>query len=218
MAFDAVFAPQRCDQSSRPVVASSSTQFRTVEYAGDHLVAIDSRQCANGLYNILGRLTTFTTRQTQWRMNTTFPVDKQNELARLFIDIYDDLPNQSSQQAFLRALIRLRRSPQRLKVTSKIQKLFRRAGVDKFVLSVFCGNPRFERMYRLQCNIPPALQFLRNETILRVSRLILPLSPLCAVSRGFKIATQGGQHLRTCLGLLLSCQDRCLYRRWLNNP
>jgi hypothetical protein len=59
-----------------------------------------------------------------------------------------------------------------------------RCGVVTITLG---SDPRIERSYLLQSNIPSALQFLRHETILRIGSLILAFSSLCAIARCLQV-------------------------------
>ena len=131
MAADSMIGAQRCDQCSRPVITPGSGQLCTVEHTGNHLVAINARQHANGLHDILrgvpAAFPASTARQTQRCMHATLPVDKQHDLARLFIDVHNDFADQRSQEPFLRTFIGLRVIPQGLEITRKILELLNSA-------------------------------------------------------------------------------------------
>src|SRR5436305_6077600 len=99
-------------------------QFGAIEDTSNHLVAVDARQYANCRYDVLWRVTaalpTTPSWQTQRGMHAPFPVDKEHDLARLFVDVNDDLADESPQQTFPGTLVRLRVFPQALQIRRKI--------------------------------------------------------------------------------------------------
>src|ERR1017187_2150602 len=89
---DPVIGSECCHTLARPTIVVASDQFVSVQNAGDEVVADDKRELPNRSDDI-GRgavaLASAPSRQAQLGMNAAHPVDQENDLGSLGVDIGD---------------------------------------------------------------------------------------------------------------------------------
>jgi hypothetical protein len=80
--------------------------------------------------------------------------------------------------------------PQGFQIVRKILELINRADGSGRRTFSFDADAGFDYSHLFKCGIPPTLEFLRNEAIVRICSLVLPLSASRAVACSFEIAPQ----------------------------
>src|ERR1700722_4740429 len=115
-------------------------------------------------------------------MYATSPVDHEDDLAGLLVDIHHYLADERSQETLLCTLVRLGIIPQGFQIARKILELINRADGSGRRTFSFDADTRFDYSNRFQGGIPTTLELLRHEAIVRICCLVLPLSASCAVA------------------------------------
>jgi hypothetical protein len=77
-------------------------------------------------------------------------------------------------------------------------------------------DPGFDLPHSFQRPVPPAFQFISDQTILGIGGIELPLRALSGITRRFKISPQCLQDFVLTTSLLLAGLYRGLYGRWLH--
>ena len=124
-------------------------------------------------------------------MDSSLPVDEQDDLSRLRIHIHHHLLDQSSHDAFFQKHVGLRRIPHRLQLRGQtLQFLPRRCGPLTVILDMLLDT-QFDFANALQGLVSAALQFVGHKTIFRIRRIVLLLGPLRRITRRFQLSSQG---------------------------
>ena len=113
---------ERCHALSGPAIAMAGDELIPVEDAGNEIVVGDEREMADGGDDI-GRgavaLTFPTARQAQFGMNAAHPVDDEDDLCGLGIDIGNHLADQRANDLLLDPRVRRRGGPHGPEITGQ---------------------------------------------------------------------------------------------------
>lgn len=119
-----VVAAQSGNALARPTIAATCQNRITVEHARNDIICTDSDQGADCIddfgWGLRGSLTTPPSGQSQFGMNATLPMNIEDDLADLRINIYDDLVKQGTHDAFLESRIGLWVVPHRFQICGKV--------------------------------------------------------------------------------------------------
>jgi transposase len=136
-------APDRSDAVRGPGLALARRQSQAVQSGGDVLIRPAGRHAADDGQGVLWGATVVTARlrlaEPEFGMLSTLPMDDENDLPRLFIDVGGDLVHQRSQQLLASAhgdAGRLTRGLEIIGQARKIRRRRRRDGLRR------CGQPR----------------------------------------------------------------------------
>jgi hypothetical protein len=119
---DLVVRPQCRHALSCPTVAVTGRELVAIEDASNQVIRGDPDQQPNRCDNVLRGgvpLTAPTPRQTQFAMNAAGPMNQQDDLASLSIDVGNDLLDQHANNALLQPCICGWGSPDRLQVAGQ---------------------------------------------------------------------------------------------------
>src|SRR5207253_113425 len=92
--WDLVMRPQRRHAFPGPTITMPGTEIVAIEDAGDQIVAADAHQHSYRLDDVFRRAVALpapASREAQLRMHPTHPVDEQDDLACLGVDVGDHL-------------------------------------------------------------------------------------------------------------------------------
>jgi len=118
-------------------------------------------------------------------MNAAFPVNDQNNFTGIGIDIHDDFVNEGSNEAFLQSDIRAGIPPDGLEVRRQILKFISGWDYDLAAAVHVLSNAFLDLVDTLQRLIPASFQFVRDEAIFRIGRIVLLLRSASRVPRRF---------------------------------
>jgi hypothetical protein len=128
VASDAVVGPEPDHAFSSPTIPTTGEEPISIQYVRQQIVGTNPRQHAYRLdgvrRRVCGTLPASSSRYSQFGMNVAFPVNDQNDLTGISIDINDDFVNKCSNEAFLQSDIGVRVLPDRFDVRCKILKVF----------------------------------------------------------------------------------------------
>ena len=116
---DPVMRPERSDTFARPAIAVAGHQTIPVEDAGDQIIIGDENELPDGSEDIGGcsvALPSTPLRQSQLAMNATGPMDQQDDLGGVIVDVGDNLMNESAHDALLQPRVGLRGRPDGLQI------------------------------------------------------------------------------------------------------
>src|SRR3990172_3574413 len=119
-----MMAAQSGDALARPAVATPSGDSISVEHSRDEIIGADSSQGSYRIedfgWRVGGVLATPTPGQAQFGVNPTFPMNDEDDLARLRIDVDDHLVNQGAHDALLQSRVGVRVLPHRFQICGKL--------------------------------------------------------------------------------------------------
>ena len=103
--------PERSDTFARPAIAVARHQTIAVEDASDQIITGDENELPDGSEDI-GRcrvaLPSTPLRQPQLAMNAAGPMDQQDDLGGVIVDVGDNLMNEGAHDALLETCVGLR--------------------------------------------------------------------------------------------------------------
>lgn len=140
---DSSYAPDRSDTVRGPGLALAGGQSHAVESGGDVLIGPTGRHAADDGQGVVRGFTVVTARlrlaEPEFGMLAALPVDDENNLARLIIDVGGDLVHQRSQQLLASAHRDAGRLPRGVEILSQARKIrgWRRGDGLRC-----CGQPR----------------------------------------------------------------------------
>jgi hypothetical protein len=142
-------------------------------------------------------------------MPASGPVDEQNRLIGVLIEIANNLSDHDVNQPRLGACVGGRCIPNPRQIMRKLQKqdavdlgTFRRCGAHLLDPTLKLGNP-------LQCAIPTRLEFTGNVTLRRIHKLVSACGKRRFVACDFKLPFDGGDDLLSRTLNLVGRQYRC---------
>jgi hypothetical protein len=106
---DFVVGAQRGNTFLGPSITTPGSQAASREDAGNQLIGTNPCQNSHCFHHILGRLRAVLTAppvlQSQFSVDTAFPVNDEGKRSLITIQIYDNLVNQRSRDSFLQSSI-----------------------------------------------------------------------------------------------------------------
>ena len=215
-----VVRSQRGDPFARPAIAMASQESIAVEDAGNQIVIGDQSELLHGSDDI-GRgavaLSSSPLRQPQLGVNCANPMDQQDDLGRIVVDIGDHLVNKGAHDALLQSGIGLRVFPDCFEIDGKAGDVRRRQrrwgrcrGIVRRNLGLDLADPR-------KRPVPSRLQFCRHEPVLRVGNIILARCPIGVVTSRLQITHQCITNLIAAAVGLRFGLDGCRDRPWFDH-
>src|SRR5215472_3865313 len=122
-------------------------------------------------------------------MNATDPVDDQNDLGRLRINIGDHLMDNGANNTLLQTRVSGGGGPDGLEVRSERSERYR-SGDGRAVGSVVSGDLVFDLRDACKRLVPARLQFASHEAIGGVGGVVLPEGAIGCIARCFEIALE----------------------------
>src|SRR5215471_10536176 len=173
---NAVPRPQCVDTLCGPGLPLSSDHSHPVQRCGDLLVGPSGRHAPHHSEGRLRRaasiLTGFWFAHPQLRMLAAPPMDRQNDLARLVIDIGDDVDDESSEQALASAHGHAWCVPGSTEVIGKTGEV-RRCG-DR-LWRPHCLQSRFASLHAAKRGFPALLELRSDQAIVGIAGSVPPL-------------------------------------------
>ena len=112
--WDPVIRPERSYTFARPAIAVAGHQTIPVEDASDQIITGDENELPDGREDIGGcrvALPSTALRQPHLAMNATGPMDQQDDLGGVIVQIGDNLMNERAHDALLQTRVGLRGRP-----------------------------------------------------------------------------------------------------------
>src|SRR5215467_9763662 len=162
-------------------------------------------------------LTASSPRQSNFGVHPAIPMNDDNHLTCIVIDINNDLLNQSPNDALLQTHVNIRAFPYRLQLVSQLLQLLSRRRHHRALIVHPLRDLTLNSMDTLQRLVPAPLQFGGDQTVLRVHRIVLSLRPARTIPSRFQVPLQGRQNLIPFAGDFLACHHSRLHCRWLHN-
>ena len=203
---------QRANAFAVPAVAIAGKQPVSVQDAGNDIVVRNQSELLDGFDDVRRRavaLAAPSSRQAQFGMDTTDPVNDQYNLAGVGIDVGDHLVNEGPYNAFFEPCIRCRSGPDGLQIIGQGGEGHRRCGLTGNRQGIVSGDLRFDINLPGKSRIPSRFQFSRDEPVGRVRGIVLPEGAGRGVTSGFEIPHQRFANPIAPLGSFALC----LYRR-----
>lgn len=201
---DCVVGPRAGDALSRPAVLVSRAQSIPIENAGDEVIVGDEYELANGIEDVGGggvALAAAATREPKFGMDASRPVDEQDDLCGVIVDIGHHLVHECADDALLQSCVGRRRLPHGAKIVGQGQQ---RTDLLRHGLRDYRLMRRDLRLHlgdAFQRAVPAQFELSGHQTIGRIDRVILSASPICCVTGSLEIAKQGISNLVSVRGL-----------------
>src|SRR5262245_421338 len=202
---DAVMGAQRGDTLARPTIAIAGHQPVPVQDAGDEIVVGDQHQLAhsgNHIGRSAGALPAPPPGQAYLGVDTANPMDEQNDLGCIGVDIGNHLMDHGADDALLQPCIGRGGGPNALEVGRERGERCRiDGGRDRG--GVMGSDLGFDLRHAGECLIPSRLQFASHQSVGRVGSVVLPEGPIGSIVRRFEITPERLTHLVPSLARLL---------------
>jgi hypothetical protein len=152
---------------------------------------------------------------TQLGVLAAAPVNRKHDVTRFFVDIDDDVDDQSPQQLLACTHRDARCIPSLREVLCQIGKSIR---ID-CDLRFLCGRTTFLQIAdAAERDLPILLQLCRDETIVRIASGIAALGQVCLVARLLQFQIQDPLLVFLLFSIHPFCPERSFDRHWFQSP
>jgi hypothetical protein len=149
--------------------------------------------------------------QSQLGMDAAFPVNDEHERSLVSIQVRDNFVDQRSHDSLLQSCIRAVAIPHRLSIAAQDLEILSCGSSDRNPLTIVLVDPLFYILHASQRFIPPPLQLIGNQPILRIGQIILFLSTLSRVNGGLPFSLPSLQNLIVLAALLFARHHCCFH-------
>ena len=196
---NAMMAAQRGNPLSCPTVAAPGKLTITVQNAGDEIVTANASQNGNGFYQLArclrAALATTPARHPQFCMCAALPVQGENKFSCRAIHVNEYFLDQRANDALLQPYTGGWIGPDGFQLLGELVQILQGrcwTGSDDTAVLL---DAHFDLTHLLQGLVPAALQLCRDQAVLRIRGIVLPMRTVGAIAGGLKIALQSFQNV-----------------------
>lgn len=146
----------------------------------------------------------------QLGVHATTPMNDEHDFTGTAIHIRHDFVDQRTHNAFLEPCIRVWAIPDGLQLASEISELIGGGRWQARRDADLLRDVSFDVAHMLEGVIPSALQFIRDETVLRICRVVLLLRPVRGIAGRLEISLQRREDGITPPAFFLARESGCL--------